>query len=215
MGKDAIRVRTIVQRQKGGWVSLTGTMPGAPVSISAGTTALSLISSLRPSEVSVQALIGTIIPGSDPAGAQDVFLDAGTTVPQAEFVAVRGLVITALSLDTDPFDVVQRSGNAFVLKQGVVGMRSPQIHTLNPSAASVGSRVLILGENFSSTPAENLVVFTPAATADVLSASSGGLTVRVPPGAASGLVTAGRTGLTATASFTLIPPVSGGLDPAS
>ncbi|MBL7862723.1 MAG: gliding motility-associated C-terminal domain-containing protein [Cyclobacteriaceae bacterium] len=83
----------------------------------------------------------------------------------------------------------------------------PTISTFNPSSGLVGSTVVITGTNFSTVPANNTVRFngTPA-TVTLASATS--LTVTVPAGATTGLISVVVGGLTANSgtSFTVSSP---------
>jgi gliding motility-associated-like protein len=83
----------------------------------------------------------------------------------------------------------------------------PTISSFNPSSGLVGSTVVITGTNFSTVPANNTVSFngTPA-TVTLASATS--LTVTVPIGATSGLISVVVGGLTANSgtNFTVSSP---------
>ncbi|MGE0771448.1 MAG: FG-GAP-like repeat-containing protein [Cyclobacteriaceae bacterium] len=77
--------------------------------------------------------------------------------------------------------------------------RAPEISltTVSPLAAPVGASVTITGNYFSTVAAENLVTFG-GTSAPVTSASANELTVTVPPGASSGVVSVTRNRLTGT-----------------
>jgi N-acetylneuraminic acid mutarotase len=64
----------------------------------------------------------------------------------------------------------------------------PTISSFTPSTGDVGTLVTISGENFSTTPADNIVTFTNNATAVVTSSTPTTLTVWVPNGAANGKI---------------------------
>jgi len=83
----------------------------------------------------------------------------------------------------------------------------PTISSFNPSSGLVGSTVIITGTNFSTVPANNTVRFNGVA-ATVTNATSTSLTVTVPSGATSGLISVVVAGLTATSSsaFTVQSP---------
>lgn len=83
----------------------------------------------------------------------------------------------------------------------------PAISSFNPSAGLVGSTVVITGTNFSTVPANNTVRFNGTA-ATVTVATSTSLTVTVPDGATSGLISVVVSDLTATSSssFTVLSP---------
>ncbi|HST46703.1 IPT/TIG domain-containing protein, partial [Jatrophihabitans sp.] len=83
---------------------------------------------------------------------------------------------------------------------------SPQVMSMTPQHATVGSTVVIRGANFSTTPSNNTVKFTSNKAATVTAATAGSLTVTVPSGATSGAVTVTVSKTTATGpSFTVDP----------
>lgn len=78
------------------------------------------------------------------------------------------------------------------------------VSALAPSSGPVGTKVVITGTNFSTTPANNVVMFnTTAATVSAATATT--LEVTVPTGATTGVVSVTTAGVTAksTASFTI------------
>lgn len=83
----------------------------------------------------------------------------------------------------------------------------PTISSFNPSSGLVGSTVVITGTNFSTVPANNTVRFngTPAT---VTASTSTSITVTVPIGATTGLISVVVGGLTANSgtSFTVTSP---------
>lgn len=84
---------------------------------------------------------------------------------------------------------------------------APTISSFNPSSGLVGSTVVITGTNFSTVPANNTVRFN-GVPATVTNATSNSLTVTVPAGATSGLISVVVNWLTATNSsaFTVLSP---------
>lgn len=211
VGKDAVRVRTLILRKNKTWTSLSSSMPGQTIVINTSTTALSLIVSLRQATnpATPSALIGSIQVG----GSNDTFLEGDSGIPPAEYTEVRNLAASALEADTDPFFALEYNAGTYTLKPGTLPDTGPYITYLQPAAASVGDRVQIHGAGFSTTPSSNVVTFAPSASAVVTAAAATVLEVTVPNGAMSGEVRVVVGGLAATASFTLMPPISGGLNP--
>lgn len=212
VGKDAVRVRTLIQRHDGAWASLNSVMPGTTIVLNTSSTALSLIVSLRQATAPVtpSLLIGTLAIGG---GGADAFSDAGTGVTAAEFAQVRGLAAMALAADTDPFYAVEYAGGTYSLRPGTGGAIAPTIHYLQPAMASLGEKVVIRGAGFASSLAGNQVTFAPGVGAVVATASANAIEVTVPAGAASGELRVTVGSELATTSFALLPPISGGLNP--
>lgn len=211
VGQDVVRVRTVIQRQAGGWTSLSSLVPGGPVFLNTSTTAVSLISSLRAfSTASISVLLGTVQPAT---GGTGVFIADGTAITQAEFLQVHDLSSSALAADADPFASIRFEGGVYSLKPGVGSQGAIGITYLRPTVAAVGDLVTLNGLGFAQLASANNVTFTPEVPAVVTTASPTLLQVRVPAGATSGPVSV-RVGVrTATISFTVMPPVSGGLSP--
>lgn len=89
----------------------------------------------------------------------------------------------------------------------------PTITSFTPGSGSIGTTVTITGTNFSTTPANNTVLFN-GTTAVVSASTATSITVSVPPGATTGFITVTIAGNTATSAtnFTVItttnqPPV--------
>lgn len=215
VGKDAVRVRTFIQKKGSVWTSLTSRLPGSVVAINTSTTALSLIASLRQSTnpATPSVLIGTLILGAPSGGLPDSFESTGTGISPSEFNQIWNLASTALSSDTDPFDAIQYSGGNYALKPGVAGPTRPVINYLLPATAAVGTKVVLHGSGFSPILGGNVVTFNPAVGAVVTAASETAIEVTVPSGATTGDLRVDVGSLSATASFTLLPPVNGGLNP--
>ncbi|HEY9897589.1 MAG TPA: IPT/TIG domain-containing protein [Pantanalinema sp.] len=212
VGKDAVRVRTFIQYQGGGWRSLTSAAPGFAILINQSTTALCLMVSLRESTSPVDplTLLGRLYPGVPAGDSPDTFVNnpGVTGVQEGDFASLRALVATLLADDRDPFDGVRYENGAYDLKIGFGASLS--VTDLDPALATAGDTVSVRGSGFTASAS---VVFSPAATADLLQATPTALKVRVPQGAATGEVRVSVGGQSATASFTLVPLVSGGLQP--
>lgn len=211
IGHDAVRVRTLVQRQGSTWTSLTSQLAGTPIVLNTATTALSLIVSLRrdTSPATPSLLIGMLTVG--PEG--DVFYDQGTGIAASEYTQVRNLAGTALAADVDPFYAMQYAEGTYTLKAGATGAYAPTITYLEPPMVAMGGKVVIHGAGFSPTIGGNVVTFNPAVGAVVTTASETAIEVTVPSGATNGELRVAVGSETATATFTVIPPVTGGLDP--
>ncbi len=80
----------------------------------------------------------------------------------------------------------------------------PHITSFSPISGTVGTAVTITGTNFSTTAANNIVMFNGVAAA-ITAATSTQLTVAVPTGASTGTitVTVGNSTATSTGSFTI------------
>src|SRR5258705_11908026 len=86
---------------------------------------------------------------------------------------------------------------------------SPGITAVSPVKDSVGTLVTITGNNFNPDTALNYVYFGPA-RAQVISASSNSLVVKVPFGATYGPVSVTTNSLTSYSQVSFIPIFSGG-----
>lgn len=86
---------------------------------------------------------------------------------------------------------------------------TPTISGFYPESGSIGTTVSVNGTNFSTTAANNVVLFN-GVTAVVTAATSTQLTVTVPSGASTGAitVTVGAITVTSSASFTVVPQTS-------
>lgn len=207
VGRDAVRVRTLIQRQNASWTSLNSRIPGSPVLLNTSTTALALIVSLRQATdpATPSLLIGSL--------SEDSFDEAGTGLSSSEYDQVRALAATALTSDTDPFFALQYSAGTYFLRPGTTGSTTPTIMYLQPPMASIGGKVIIHGAGFSPTLGGNQVTFAPSVGAVVATASTTMIEVTVPGAAMTGDLRVTVGGEFATASFTLMPPITGGLDP--
>lgn len=213
VGKDAVRVRTLIRYQGSTWASLTGLTGG--IVISPSTTALSAIASHKgAASVDPGGLIGSIRVGVPSGDLPDTFDDVGTGVTKGEFAQVRDLVATSLVVDWDPFDAIVYTGASFQLKPGVAdSLQGPAISYVSPQLAAPGDIVTINGTNFSPTPGSNQISFEPGVATTPGTASATVLKVVVPAGARSGDIAVTVSGKTATVPIAIIPPVDGGLKP--
>jgi YD repeat-containing protein len=124
--------------------------------------------------------------------------------------------------------VVDPSGNVATYNYDAVGnllsitrtTASPSalaIFGFSPAQGSVGQTVVLQGQNFSTTPNANTVQFN-GTTATVTAATANSLTVTLPTGATTGLisVTVGTATANSSANFTVLaPPVIASVSPAS
>jgi hypothetical protein len=95
----------------------------------------------------------------------------------------------------------------------VVSSTALVVNSITPDeGATVGSVVTISGNNFSATPAENTVTFKDGRQAVVQSATKTKLTVEVPAGAVTGIVSVTVAGVTASSAlpYTILTGGSGG-----
>ncbi len=212
VGRDAVRVRTVISWQSGIWASISGDH-GAGIVLNTSTTALGAILSLRQGTTTASLLIGTLSVGTPSESRPDTFQAEGTGIADTEFDTVYHLVATSLAADVDPFDALRYEGGIYSLKPGVGHTEGIPFLYLQPAIASVGSAILINGAGFSPTLTGNTVTFAGGQTAAVATASATSIRVTVPPGATTGPVTVVAGESAATASFTLLPVVSGGLQP--
>jgi hypothetical protein len=86
----------------------------------------------------------------------------------------------------------------------------PQITSFTPTSGAVGSTVTISGNNFSASPANNIVFFG-AVKANVSASSAGSLSVTVPPGATYQPISVSVAGLTAYSATPFITTFPNGL----
>lgn len=213
VGKDALRVRTLIQFKDGQWSGI-GNAPG--IIISTATTAISALVGLHQgfAPIDPAAVIRTVRHGVPSGGLPDTF-DAGSTgLTEAEFGEAYGLVQKALIGNHDPIDGIVYTGTGFALKPGIsTEPTGPVLAGVDPALASEGDAISISGTGFSSFPGDNSVVFTPSVAGEVLDAAPTRLRVRVPAGAKSGNLVVTVGGIGATASFNVIPSVTGGFKP--
>lgn len=208
VGKDAARVRTLVQFAGGSWRNLT---TERAIVISRATTALSAIVSLRQSSapVDLASLLGTLTL----SGGNTTFNEAGTGVGQTEFATVLDLVTSALVADHDPLEGLLYGGGSYDLKPGIVQDVRPFIHKVDPPLAAVGQRVVIRGTGFGERRGDVEIRFSPAVAAPLATASATELWVTVPSGAQTGEIQVSVGGKSTSAPFTLMPELTGGFKP--
>ena len=177
-GASVARVRTLIAWDKGGWVSLTNSVPNAGISISRATTTVSVITSLRSVDAAPPKplqLMGSI---------RDTHFIPTGGISAAEFDTVFALVEKALVEEADPlffvaYDAVNR---LFLAQPNGVALDPP-----TPLKGPIGTTVSISGSNLSATPE---VRFNGVLGSElVVNPTQLALTVKVPPGATSGPLT--------------------------
>ena len=104
---------------------------------------------------------------------------------------------------------------AALILSGCGSGTAPGITSFSPTSGTVGTTVTIVGENFSTTAAENSVTFNGTSAA-VTSAAATELVATVPSGVTTGPISVTVNGQTATSSsnFTVTPSITS-LSPAS
>ncbi|MBL7860947.1 MAG: VCBS repeat-containing protein, partial [Cyclobacteriaceae bacterium] len=120
--------------------------------------------------------------------------------------APRGITTGDINLDGKPEIILTRAAGLLVVYENLVG--NPLITSFNPTSGPVGTTVTITGENFSPTPANNMVTFNGIA-AVVTASTPTSITTSVPAGATTGVLSvtvSGATGISAT-PFTVTSPV--------
>lgn len=180
-GKDAARVRTLIQ-YSGGWKSLTSAIAGSPIFINEGTTALSVIASHK----------GAVaVPPGSLIGKLTVSPEVFTPVPNVsstEFDDVRGLVNALLLGDADPV-----AGIAYT--PGPPGRFYPLASgsdlSVTPTTCDVNQTLTLQGITFDPTLTNNAVTFNGGVAGVVtgISPDRQSLFVVVPAGATTGPVT--------------------------
>jgi hypothetical protein len=222
VNKDAVRLRTYLKPQSGGWLSMTSLNPTKPVVyISEGTTAIAIMYGLRPNNVDPMGYMGAINAGIADNSIQPTSSDT-YTVPATgtgwatlnEFHKTSDLVRRAVEGDTDPITAVQFStGGSFFVKTN----QDPFIETLSSYAAGFGAPILVRGLRFDAMATKNTVYFGGetgiAATIDTSKPNSTAeLYVTVPTNAVTGEVLVRNAyGLSNPITFTVIPQVNGSL----
>ena len=221
VNKDAVRLRTYLKPQSGGWLSLTSLNPAKPVVyISEGTTAISIMYGLRPNGVDPIGFMGSIqagVPDSSvaPTSGDTYSIPSGSGWPtQDEFHKTSDLVRRAVDGDTDPITAVQFStGGSFFVKTN----QDPFIETLSSYAAGYGAPIVIKGLRFDPVASKNTVYFGGetglTATIDASKPNSvAELYVTVPNSAVSGgVLVRNAYGISNPIQFTVIPEVTGKL----
>jgi len=220
VNNDAVRLRTYLKPQSGGWLSLTSMNPARPVVyISEGTTAIAIMYGLRPGGVDPMGFMGTIqagVPDSSVAptsGDTYTIPTTGSGWPnQDEFHKTSDLVRRAVEGDTDPITAVQFStGGSFFVKTN----QDPFVETLSSYAAGFGAPIIVKGLRFDPVANKNTVYFGGetglAATIDTSKPNSvAELYVTVPSNAVSGgVLVRNAYGLSNAIQFTVIPQVNG------
>lgn len=230
---SSIRVRTLVQFVSGGWASMTNAPGTSGISIDVGTTALSIITSLRQATtnpVNVAYVNGVsdelaTINASNPS----VLVNPGAATPTttlnvsaSEFSSVYNLVDQAFAGNVDPVaDIVYNvSSGTYALNQSAT-VPLPLVSSLSVTSGTVGTTVTVSGQNFDTTAANDKVFFPgalgsqgaakPPVQATVTSASATSLTFTVPSGAYSGPVSIQVDDImtVAPSPFSVLPTISG------
>lgn len=170
--------------------------------------------------------VTSISPSSGTAGTQVTITGTDfNTTPANNIVTFNGVAATVISATattlvvTAPSSttglVVVKNGNLTALTQPTFTYIGPPIVTsLSPASGTMGTQVTIIGQNFSATPANNIVTFN-GVSAMVTNSTTTTITVTA-PGSSTGAV-AVKVG-TQTAvnqpTFTYVsPPVVSGLSP--
>ncbi len=131
------------------------------------------------------------------------------TVTAASFSIQSDSVIAAVLGTGASGDVSVTSSNGNDSLHGFAYGGKPIIHSFSPVSDTVGATITINGNNFSSTPTDDIVYFGPV-RAVVKSASPSSLQVTVPPGAAYDLITVTTNYLSAYSSLPFSVKFSGG-----
>lgn len=228
---SSVRVRTVIQFVNGGWESMTNTIPNAGITLDVGTTALSVITSLRQATTNPVNLaylngisneIGTINPALVPAAFQNPGVGAPSStlnISQTEYTTVYGLVEQALQSNLDPlYNIVYNASNQTYALVGLGAL--PTATALGVTSGGVGATVTITGTGFAPNSANDQVFFYGGLTsqgtvrapvqATVTAASATSLTCTVPSGALSGQVTIAVDSLylVVPGSFSVLPTPS-------
>ncbi|HEY9897762.1 MAG TPA: hypothetical protein V6D00_01150 [Pantanalinema sp.] len=174
-GTKAARIRTLLVWNEG-WQSFTNATPNVGIVVSAATTALATLTSLKQQagqSVPLEKLVNSI--------SGSTFNDVGTGLAASDFSKVLGLVGSAIALDQDPLASIgyDSAADTYRLATGV-----PWIAGYSPAIPSTGSIVTIRGTNLDRLDGRNVFWFgtVPAATWSV-SADRSTATMSVPAGA--------------------------------
>lgn len=165
--------------------------------------------------------ISSFTPGSGPVGTAVTINGSGfSATPANNAVTVGGksatvtsatttkLVITVpATATTGPIKVTFSGSSATTPTNFTVTPPPPTISSFSPGSGAVGATVTITGTNFSTTPANNTVLFNTT-TATVSAATATQLTATVPAGATTGKIKVTVAGNTATSTnnFTVTVP---------
>lgn len=197
VGADSVRVRTIASFRRGGWVTLTSSSAGSLISITPMTTALAIAVSLRSTTnrpIPADTLFGAIRAngGSTP---DTVTPPDPSLVPPTFIQEIYALVLDSLAKERDPMRWIRLAPgqtNSALLPDVPFSF----IDYWPSNEAPAGGELTLVGSNFASTLAENLVYFTTAegtstvaSTVLEINADATRLKVRVPLDAVSGQVT--------------------------
>ena len=183
---DAVRIRTLLRAETGYFASLTN-MRAAPISVSAGTTALSVAEDLKRStstKVGLSTLIGGLVQTIVSGSTTETFASV-TNLTSAEFTQITALVSSALYQDLAPLTFIGRDSNTGTYF--LTTPFSPYINALSPNAAAPGAQVTLKGLRFSSNVNDVTVKFG-SVVATVVSTSTSEITVRVPAGTVTSYV---------------------------
>ncbi len=194
VGSDLVRVRTIASYRQGGWVSLTSSRLGFYMPITAMTTALSIVVSLRSTTtkpIDASTLFGSVWLGQTTGAYPDrlVFPDT-TLLPVTLVQQTYDLVIDAFLKNRDPMRWVTFGDAAF---DKVMLPDVPfTIERYDPPEQVAQAELAIVGTNFSPKLSDHEVVFravngtTAVAQLVSISPDLSHLTVKVPAEAVSG-----------------------------
>jgi hypothetical protein len=190
---------------------VAGTISGTvSVTTPAGTGILEYppptISSFTPSAASPGATI--TITGTYLCGTTGVTI-AG--IPAASFIVNSDQSISAVVGGTATGNVVVTTPYGTASLAGF--NNGPLITSFTPESGATGTTVTITGNNFNTTPVDNIVFFG-ATQATVTSSSSTSLTVNVPPGATHQPITVTTNNLTGYSNHSFLPTFTG-TDPLS
>ncbi len=183
---DAVRIRTLLRAETGYFASLTNSR-AALISVSVGTTALSVAEDLKRStsnKIGLSTLIGSLTQTIVSGATTETFAGV-TNMTSAEFSQIAALVTSALYQDLDPLTFIGRdsgTGTYFLTTPF-----SPYINVLSPHAAAPGAQVTLKGLRFSSNVNDVTVKFG-SVVATVLATSTSEITVRVPAGVVTSYV---------------------------
>lgn len=192
-------------------------MVTVPANATSGKISVSLNGKTASSSVDFTVLqmpaITSFSPVSGPVGASVTITGTNfSTTPSDQVVKFNGTAATVTNATstsltvTVPADattgkitVSLRGKTAASANDFTVTLPGPTITSFTPASGTVGTSVTITGTNFKTTPGNNVVKFN-GTVASVTAASATSLTATVPAGAATGKITVGANGNTATSS---------------
>lgn len=156
-GTKAARLRTILY-WNAGWQSFTNSTPNTGIVLSAATTALSTIVSLKQQKgqaIPLSVLVNTVSGTS--------FAEAGGLTSAGDFLPVLQHVTNAIALDQDPLAAIgyDATSGSYQLATGV-----PWISGYSPALPATGSVITVRGLNLDKLNGRNIFWFgmVPAAT---------------------------------------------------